>query len=119
VAASGSVDGHRTLLIFPLVDAGSLTSAALIAATAEAVGNSLPVAEYEPLHLTDDVLRQWQQPVPEAAPRVREPGAASDGRWFWLLALVLLIVEAWLRKRRTLQQPREQPTVESAHERVA
>jgi aerotolerance regulator-like protein len=117
-AASGAVDGRASLLIFSLVDAGSTASAALLAATANALGGHVPVRELEPRQLGADVLARWQRPTPAIGLRLPAANDASDARWFWLLVLALLIAEGWLR-RRTRQQPREQTPIDSVHELVA
>jgi hypothetical protein len=97
-AARGSVDGVDRLLLFVRVDAGSLASAALLAAAARAAGPEVSVDELEPLSIDDGVLASWaREPVPSASPS-RE---ASDGRWLWVLALMLIGVESWLRRRPT------------------
>ena len=100
VAAQAPVDGRERLVLLPLVDAGSLTSAALIAAAARAVSPAIPPGELDPTTLPDDVIRAWQrEPDANAVPRGNTDGA-SDGRWFWLIALALLGVETWLRRER-------------------
>jgi hypothetical protein len=99
LAAGGPVAGKPGLLLFALVDAGSLTSAALIAATANAQNSAAPVAELEPAFLPTELLQQWQRPAGPSV-TVRDPTGASDGRWLWLLVLVLLGVETWLRRTR-------------------
>jgi hypothetical protein len=88
------------LLLLPLVDAGGLTSAALIAAAERALSSDAPVTELEPATLPADLLQRWQRAPGE--PRLA-PGhninEHSDGRWFWLLALALLILETIVRRR--------------------
>jgi aerotolerance regulator-like protein len=117
-AASGPVDGRASLLIFSLVDAGSTASAALLAATANALGGHVPVRELEQRQLSADALARWHRPTPATGLRLPAANDASDARWFWLLVLALLIAEGWLR-RRMRQQPREQTPIDSVHELVA
>jgi hypothetical protein len=96
----GQLDGRDRLLLLPSVDASSLTSAALIAATTRALSSAAPVTEMEPTTVPDDVLRSWQrEPDASATSQVSTDGA-SDGRWLWIVALVLLAVETWLRRAR-------------------
>ena len=100
VAVQGQVDGRDHLILLPSVDASSLTSAALIAATTRALSIAAPVTEMEPTTVPDDVLRSWQrEPDASATSQVSTDGA-SDGRWLWIVALVLLAVETWLRRAR-------------------
>ena len=101
LAATGTVGGHEVLLLFPLVEAGSLTSAALIVATNRALSVASPVAELDPATLPDSTLTAWQR----APTRRSTPGpgdSLSDGRWLWVLALVLLGIEALLRRGRAM-----------------
>lgn len=99
VAMQGQVDGRDRLILMPFVDASSLTSAALIAATNRAVSIAAPVTEMETTTVPDDVLRSWQREPDASAARVGTDGA-SDGRWLWIAALVLLGLETWLRRAR-------------------
>lgn len=58
--------------------------------------------------LPDSLLRAWERAA-SAEPRTDGPrsgsgddeGGSSDARWLWLLVLVLLGVEAWMRRPRT------------------
>ena len=68
VAVQGQVDGRDRLLLVTSVDASSLTSAALIAATTRALSSAAPVTEMEPTTVPDDALRSWQ----------REPDASAN-----------------------------------------
>jgi hypothetical protein len=88
------------LLLLPLVDAGSLTSAALIAAAERALSSSAPATELEPATLPADLLQRWRRAPgePRLAPG-HNSNEHSDGRWFWLLAITLLILENVVRRR--------------------
>ena len=99
VAVHGQVEGRDRLILVPFVDASSLTSAALIAATNRAVSIAAPVTEMEQTTVPDDVLRSWQREPNATAAHVSTDGA-SDGRWLWILALALLGLETWLRRAR-------------------
>ena len=117
LAARGRVRDRDGLLLFSLADAGTLASAALIAAAVRANSDAPPVAELEPASLDSETLAALQRPPSsEPAPGTMNSGDASDGRWLWLLVLILLGVETWLRR------PQRQPVAETgevAHERVA
>jgi hypothetical protein len=101
LAAGDQRDGRDRLLLFVRSDAGSLVSAALLVAIARA---SLPLsqtAELEPSRLAEATLAKWRRPAASAATTrsIGDPGA-SDGRWLWVLALLLLGVETWMRRGR-------------------
>jgi hypothetical protein len=116
-AAESVVQGRERLLLFSNAEAGSLISAALIAAATRAQAQLLPIIELEPATLSPETLAQWQRPAADLSrPQVDRAGGTSDGRWFWLLALALLALETWLR--RTRRQTRS-PTLEPGHERLA
>jgi hypothetical protein len=100
------------LLVFSCAEAGSLAGTALLAAAVAATGQDAPFPELEPTSIPDETLRQWERPPTEAAPRGREE-TSPDGRWLWLLALALLVVEEWLRRR----SPRRDPSAMAGMER--
>jgi hypothetical protein len=102
IAMQDSTRGHERLLLFSLVDAGSLTSAALIAAVRRAVSLAPTFAELEPATLSDSVLSMWRR-----APAVERSGShdetsdgLSDGRWLWVVVLALIALESWVRRQR-------------------
>ncbi|MES2522539.1 MAG: BatA domain-containing protein [Gemmatimonadota bacterium] len=119
-AAQDSSAGASRLLLFCLADAGSALSAALIAATSNAlesgVGDSpgatvpataaMPVHEREPLLLSDAELARWNRAAGDSVAAAAavisaadaERGGPSDARWLWALALSLLVVEALVRR---------------------
>jgi hypothetical protein len=111
LAARGNIEGRDRLLLLSMADAGSLTSAALIAAVSRALSTSPPVRELEPATLSDAQLGVWQR---SASAESRGSDAdASDGKWFWLVALGLLAIETWLRRA-----PRADTSTAFVHERV-
>ena len=114
VAIQGQVDGRDRLILLPFVDASSLTSAALIAATTRAISDATPVTELEPTVISDDVLRSWQREPSANAEQVASENGESDGRWLWILALALLGLESWLRRAR-----REAAVANVVHDRAA
>jgi hypothetical protein len=112
LAAEANVDGHQRLLLFPLADAGSLTSAALFAAAARATSLAPPSRELEVSTIADADLARWRR---EPASDSRPNSDDSDGRWFWIVALALLALEFWLRRERTAADR----ALEIAHDRAA
>jgi hypothetical protein len=118
LATRGVVDGREQLLLLLRTDAGSLVSAALIAATYRALSGIPPASELEPSSLSDELLASWQRPAsPAVLPTTPDGNRESDGRWFWLIVLVLLMAESVLR--RSTREVRAEPAMETPHERVA
>jgi hypothetical protein len=113
--ASGPVTGRDRLLLFFQGDAASLASATLIAAAVEATSATVPAVEMDPLTTPEATLAEWRRPAARAT--LRHAGGESgesDGRWFWVAALVLLAIETWMRRPR-----RDVPSVEAVSERAA
>jgi hypothetical protein len=111
--------GERSnqLVFYSLADAGSLMSAALLAAITQATSHPSAPYALEPSTISDATLAAWQR-APSVVVRPH-PGATdneeSDGRWLWALVLALLGVETWLRhERRTAAA-----AYEIAHDRAA
>jgi hypothetical protein len=120
LAAEGQIAGRRRLTLYSLADAGSLTSAALLAAVAHATSIGTPWAGYEASLISDDVLARWQR-APTVEPRPRRDTQSSstegdsDARWLWLVVLALLGIEGLMRRERRVATARE----ESVRERAA
>jgi hypothetical protein len=100
LAGEGTIAGRDRLTFYSLADAGSLTSAALLAAVTQATSSAPSPRSLEPLTIPDASLAAWQRSPGD----VRSSGATtddeSDGRWLWGLVLLLLGVEGWLRRER-------------------
>jgi len=111
LAARDAGDGRDRLLLFAQIDAGSLASAALLAAAARALAPAVPASEMDPLSLDDDALTRWTR-EPSQVVRLAQADA-SDGRWVWILVLLLLGFESWLRRERRVREN------EPAHSAVA
>lgn len=99
VAGEAMLADRDRLVLMPLTSAASVHSAELIAGATRALSLAPRPSELDPEFVPDSALRSWQ----------REPAATgnvvagsyddrSDGRWLWLLALVLLAFETWLRR---------------------
>jgi Aerotolerance regulator N-terminal len=113
VAKQATVQGRERLLLVADVDPGSLVSAALIAAVDRARSAAPLLDEFDSATIPDETLAAWQRP---ASSRSRDAGSsgASDGRWFWVAALVLLAIETWMRRTK-----RETTVPEVRHGRAA
>ena len=114
-AVTGPVDGTKRLLLVTTAPAHSLMSAALIGAASRAIDASAPASE-----LTDDVraadeLRSWERPPAAVAPTASQPlRDQSDGRWWWIAVVALLLGETIIRRSRPVEAAPEVP-----HARVA
>jgi hypothetical protein len=107
--------GRHELRLFSAVPAGTLGSAALIAAAARAASPDPDPAELAAATIADATLRAWERPASDVIPVAARDPDRSDGRWMWGLALALLALEAWLRRAR----PTPAPADEMPHERAA
>lgn len=83
-------------------------------AVADAVSRvvSAPLEAFEPVRIGDEDLRSWSRP-PGASPADARPADEGDRRWFWLLALVLLALEHWLRRSSARQSDAVEPPAEA------
>jgi hypothetical protein len=119
-AGAASVDGGHRLLIFLATGARDMFTAAVLAAlpAGRAGGGRADFAELDPDRIAEATLRGWQR---DATPAAAAAGGGrtndSDGRWLWLLALVLLVVEGWMRRERA--SPATAAPREATHARVA
>jgi len=86
------------LIVFSCVDANTTAGVTLLAAVTRAAGVRPGDIESDPVVVPDESLRKWERPATEVGPPGNEE-TSPDGRWFWLLALLLLAVEEWLRRR--------------------
>lgn len=108
--------GAHETLVFACVEAGSLAATGLLAAVSTALDPVSPMRELEPTVVPDELLRTWKRPATEHAPRGVDD-TSPDGRWFWLVAIGLLLLEEWIRRR---APSRREPSVTAvSHERVA
>jgi len=119
---SSASDAPRMLLTIDVdasSDAGAATLAALVLATRRAVSSDQRQNEREPSFLREDELRPWQRApstTPAASNRshARDPlSDPSDGRWIWVLVLVLLGAETALRRRVSAMQPHASTTAKT------
>jgi len=108
VAAQATADGSDRLLLFVNADAGTLVSAALVAAATRVRSRAEPLEELEPRTLPASVIDAWQRaPASDAttAANGADRQSMSDGRWLWMLALGLLALETWMRRARPAALP--------------
>jgi hypothetical protein len=95
VAAAENAEGN--LLVLSLVDAGSVASAALISAVSRAMAPRDGASEASPVRLRAGELRALERSS-ENVTAQRAGANDSDGRWLWVLVLVLLAIETIVRR---------------------
>ena len=111
--ASEPVLGVLTTLRPDSLEAATLIAKALRVAAAPAAG----YAELEPDTLPAEVLTAWQREVrSDLAPP--GDGARPLHQWLWAVVLLLLAVEAWVRRARSSKQ-KPATIEEDLHARVA
>jgi hypothetical protein len=95
--SGGTVNGRTGVVLITEVSADSVAAAALLASTARAVADRPAARELRPDVVAADELAQWAR---EAAPHSGSSSGnrSSGGRWFWMAALALLLVEGFVRR---------------------
>jgi len=114
IARAGAGADHE-VLVFACVEPGTLAASAILASVATAVDPAPDFGELEPAFVPDEELRRWERPATEIAPP--SPDDSSDGRWFWLTAIALLLIEELVRRSPRVRQRRA--VTEVSRERVA
>ena len=104
------------LVVLSCAAAHNGSGAALLAAVARVAATVPHGIESDPVVVPDESLRKWERPATDIGPRGNED-TSPDGRWFWLLALVLLALEEWIRRRAPQRMVRV--AVTEGRERVA
>ena len=105
-ATAGNVNGANRLIFFTRSNPSSLSSAALIAAVSSSTSVASDLPESETIALSDDALTKLERAPqdvgagnPGSEQRAPARSGMSDGRWLWVLVLVLLGLETWMRRR--------------------
>lgn len=104
LATEATLRDRERLILLPMTDAGTSTTAALLSAISRALANGPPWNELDPAVISDSVLRRWER---TASANGATPIASDfdqgpyDGRWLWLGALLLLGAEQLLRRMPT------------------
>lgn len=104
-AAQATIKGEARLLFFHRGNVSGVTSAALIAAVSNAIARPSALAESEATMLNDVALKQFERAPQDLSVqgggserKASVQAGLSDGRWLWLIALLLLGVESWMRR---------------------
>ena len=90
------INRETHLLLVMAVPPASLMTAAVIRATAQAVA---PAQATGNVSLSDDQLKAWERPAGAVAPESTQFPDDSGGRWLWLAALMLMIIERVITQR--------------------
>jgi hypothetical protein len=94
VAASGP-----ELIVAVGAPVSSLLASAVVRATLTARHGPVEQPEAEVLRVPRETLLAWSRPAGPVGQDGWRRADSTDGRWFWIGALILLIVEQWLRSR--------------------
>jgi hypothetical protein len=97
--AARSNGGVNNLAVFVDAAPHTVLATAILGAAMDAAADPIPAGEMTPTTLTPEELKGLERSPTQpdgSAPGV--PGELSDGRWFWLAALVLLILEGAVRR---------------------
>jgi hypothetical protein len=95
--SGGTVNDRAGLVLITDATTGSVAAAALLAATARAVSGQPDPGELSSDIVSTDELARWTR---EAGAHAALPAGlpSPQGRWLWAAVLVLLLVEAVVRR---------------------
>lgn len=94
---AASVNGEQHLVLVMNVPPASLISAAVMRAAARAVAPA-PTTDVTATHSAAQ-LKAWERPPASIAPGGSQIPDESRGRWLWLAALVLMVIERVMARR--------------------
>lgn len=94
------------------VEAASLDAAAIIRAALDAPLDPERFMRHEVASIPDATLQAWSREPAMTSPDNWSQSDRSDARWFWLTALLLLVVETIMRRRQ--EQPLAEATADAA-----
>jgi len=96
-ALAAPIGGERHLVLVMNVQPASLMSAAVMRAAARAVAPARP-ADVTVRHGAEQ-LKAWERPPAAVAPEGAVMPDESRGRWLWLVALILMVLERVIARR--------------------
>jgi hypothetical protein len=106
------------LVLFVSAAPGSIESARLVADVRRSSSIAPAVSELESNTLPDDTLRAWSRPPtagePSAQHRPMNDEGPSDARWFWIGAVILLVIEMLARRTRQTTKSAEEARARAA-----
>jgi hypothetical protein len=90
----------QTLLVAAASRPGDLIVPVLLRAFANSLAPETDLSAAEAVPIPDEQLRAWSRPPGSPAfPRLNTVDR-DDRRWLWVVVLLLLIVETWIRRSR-------------------
>ncbi|HVJ28068.1 MAG TPA: BatA domain-containing protein [Vicinamibacterales bacterium] len=95
---TAGVGGDGTLLVDVNAAPGTLTAAEALKTVLDAREDPEQLSQQEIALVPTEKLEALGRPAPPADTSAWQRTDESDGRWLWLAALVLLGVEAWIRR---------------------
>jgi hypothetical protein len=98
-AGEAAIEGRQSLVVFPSFAPGTLQSVALLASAATAFDTPLSPAERDPTVIPEEATGALAREPQSEVSISPSPAGASDGRWLWLIALLLIGVETLIRRR--------------------
>jgi hypothetical protein len=99
-----SPDG--SLVVHAPVDPEALAAAQILQATLDSRVSVRDFEVREPERIDDGTLTRWTRPSAAPGESQWRQSHESDGRWLWVAALVLLTVEAYLRRSSAVDRQR-------------
>ncbi len=113
VASAAASSG--TLIVVSAADAAALVTPLLLRSIANSVAPEDNATRSELLPISDAQLRAWTRPPAAVTDPRFDTVDRDDRRWLWGGVLMLLAVEAWMRRgRRDAAEPIEQETARVA-----
>lgn len=100
LVAAGRGREPQTLVLDARVSAASAMSPLLIRSVLRGLGAADDLPEAEVRTIPDRALAAWIRPAAEPSIDALRNVEDSDRRWFWAAALVVLLIETWLRRDR-------------------
>jgi hypothetical protein len=94
---AAAINGESHLVVVMNAQPASLISAAIMRATARAVAPPA-AADLAATHSAEQ-LKSWERPPSSTTPDTTQIPEESRGRWLWLAALVLLVIERVIAQR--------------------
>ena len=102
-----AAEDRGTLLIETTAPASSLFAPALVRAALLSRDEGPAQRENEILSIADEQLARWRRSPGSVTPRAWSRADSTDARWFWIAALVLLVLEGQFRRRQVRSDDEE------------
>src|SRR5262249_47588226 len=116
--AAGRTGNARELVLSARMPVTSPVAALLVPSVLPALAGPGPLPEAEVRSIPDRALAAWTRPAAEPSLDALRHVDESDRRWFWGIALLLLLIETWVRRDRQRAR-RDEAKAEEVHEHAA